>query len=168
MLLVNDAMVLIHLAKITLLETACAFFDQVIIPEMVFDETVKAGKQKGYSDAFLIERTVNAGKIKVKAVKEKKLLKKANDFNVFGGEAEAVALYWQEKAGLMASDDDNVRNKKEILEINLIGTPAILLSLYKNKKIEAEKARQSIARLRKIGWFSSQVLDKILMEVEST
>lgn len=164
--MVNDAMILIHLAKITLLETVCDFFEQAIIPEMVFGETVKTGKQKRYPDALLIKNMIKAGKIKVKKVNKKWLIKKANDFNIFGGEAEAAALYWQENADLIATDDDNVRNKKEVLEIKLIGTPAVILSLFRNKKIEAKKAESSINKLRKIGWFSSQVLDKVLMEVE--
>ena len=166
MLVVNDAMVLIHLAKITLLEKSCDYFGRIIIPELVFSETVKTGKEKGFEDAFLIGEIVNNGNIKVKKIKKKELLIKANNFNVFGGEAEAVALYWQEKADLIATDDDNVRSKKELLEINLIGTPAIILSLYNNKKIEKDKATQAINKLRKIGWFSNEVLDRILTEVE--
>ncbi|MBU2477280.1 hypothetical protein KKG83_07475 [Candidatus Micrarchaeota archaeon] len=166
MLIVNDAMVLIHLAKITLLEKSCDYFGKVLIPEMVFDETVKAGKKKGFDDAMLIEEIIKKGKIKVKKIKKKDFVKRVHNFNVFGGEAEAVALYWQEQANLMASDDDNVRRKKELLEISLIGTPSIILALFAAKKIKPEKARQSINKLRKIGWFSNEVLDRILLEVE--
>ena len=102
----------------------------------------------------------------MKKVKRKALIKKANNFNVFGGEAEAVALYWQEQADLIVTDDDNVRNKKELLEVNLIGTLSILLFLYKKRIIASQKATESINKLRKIGWFSSEVLDRVLREVE--
>jgi len=166
MLVVNDAMVLIHLAKVTLLLKSCEYFKQVIIPPLVFDETVSAGKEKGYGDAILIESIIKTGKIKVKEVRRKDLIDRANAFNVFGGEAEAAALYWQEQADMIACDDDNVRSKKELLEINIIGTPSIILTLFNSRKIGAEKAKQAINNLRKIGWFSSEVLDKILMEVE--
>lgn len=166
MLVVSDAMVLIHLAKISLLEKCCEYFKQVVIPMLVFDETVKAGKEKGYADANLIEHIITKGKIKVMKVRERDLIKKANNFNISGGEAEALALYWQEQADLLASDDDNVRNKKEMLAINLSGTASMILALYNNKEIELEKAKQSINKLRKIGWFSSEILDKIEMEVE--
>jgi len=165
MLIVNDAMVLIHLAKITLLEKSCDFFGDVLIPELVFDETVKAGKEKGFEDAMIIEKIIKEKKIKVKKVKKKDFIKKLNNFNVFGGEAESVALYWQEQADLIACDDDNVRKKKELLEINLIGTPSVILALYKSKKIQSEKAIQSLNKLRKIGWFSNEVLDRVLLEV---
>lgn len=51
------------------------------------------------------------------------MIAKANAFNIQRGEAEAVALYWQEEADLLATDDDNVRRKKDALRIKTIGTP---------------------------------------------
>ncbi len=166
MLVIKDSMVLIHLAKITLLETACNYFGRVEMPEKVFNETVMEGKEKGHEDAMLIESAIKTGAIRVKKVKKSGLIKKANDFNIYGGEAEALALYWQEKADFLATDDDNVRVKKEILGLKLLGTPAIIMGLFNSKKIGPEKARQSVTKLRKIGWFSSEVMDRILNEVE--
>ncbi len=166
MLVVKDSMVLIHLAKITALEKSCSHFGGTIIPKKVFDEVVAKGKEKGHPDAFLVEEAIRKGQISVKAVKNKELEKRANQFNVFGGEAEAVALYWQEKANLIACDDDNVRNKKEMLELNIIGTPSILLSLYRKKKITRHKLGEAATKLRKIGWFSNQVLDAMLLEAD--
>ncbi|HZX20309.1 MAG TPA: DUF3368 domain-containing protein, partial [archaeon] len=112
MLVVNDSMVLIHLAKITLLEKSCDHFGTVMIPEAVFLESVKTGKTRGFEDAILIESIIKKGKITVKKIGKKEQLKKINQYNIFGGEAEAIALYWQENADLLACDDDNVRKKK--------------------------------------------------------
>ncbi|HLC79378.1 MAG TPA: hypothetical protein VJG83_03015 [archaeon] len=165
MLVIKDSMVLIHLAKITLLETACSYFGKVEIPQAVFNETVEKGEEKGHADATLIANVIKNAGIKVKKVKPE-LIKKANDFNIYGGEAEALALYWQEKANLLATDDDNVRGKKDLLNLRLIGTPAIILMLFNSKKIDSKKAKQSTAKLRKIGWFSGEVTDYILREVE--
>ncbi len=156
---------MIHLAKITLLEKCCSFFGQVIIPQEVFEETVTAGLKQGYPDASLIQALVSGGQIGVKTVTERGLLERAYQCNIKGGEAEAVALYWQEKAGLLASDDDNVRKKKEALDIALIGTPAILLSLYRKKLISRQKALEAVKTLKKIGWFSTAVLDMVVLEV---
>lgn len=64
----------------------------------------------------------------------------------------------------MATDDDNVRKKMMLLDLKIIGTPAILLKLYAEKKIEEEKFVRSIKQLKSIGWFSDSVLDAILME----
>ena len=166
MLVIADPMVLIHLARITLLKLSCNFFGQVIIPNLVYKETVVEGKRRGYADAHLISQLIEEQEINVEGVKDRGLIRKAHDFNIQRGEAEAVALYWLKKADLIASDDDNVRRKRYLLELDLIGTPALILTLFKNTIITKEKLIQSINELGKIGWFSNTVLDKILMEVE--
>ncbi len=162
MLLVKDAMVLIHLAKITLLEASCECFGRIAIPGLVYDEVMEG---KGHADAELIRSLVSGGKISVRKA-ERELIKRAELFGIFGGEAEAVALYWEEKADLLATDDDNVRKKQEMLDLRLIGTPAIMVQLYRRKKITRDKFKSSVLALRKIGWFSSSIFDKLLMEAE--
>jgi predicted nucleic acid-binding protein len=164
-MIIKDAMVLIHLAKISLLEKSCDHFRNIMIPDEVYGEVLK-GEPKGYEDIIVIKGLIEKDKIKVKNIRNKKLMEKANSFNIFRGEAEALALYWQEKADLLATDDDNVRKKKLILNINLIGTPAIILKLFRSKSIDRKKFIQSINELRKIGWFHQAVLDKLLMEVK--
>lgn len=164
MLVVKDAMILIHLTKTSLLKDTCELLENVIIPEKVKKETVDSGKKKDYPDAILIEETIEQDHIKVKEVKEKELVERANKFNIYGGEAKAVALYWETKADLIATDDDNVRKKEQLLDLNIIGTPAILLQLYKSNKIKDTKLENSLNELKEIGWFSNSVLDKIRME----
>ncbi|MEK6970872.1 MAG: hypothetical protein AABW68_04255 [archaeon] len=164
-LLIEDSMVLIHLAKLSLLELSCAHFGNVVISEMVLDETVTTGKEKGFPDSFLIEEMVHKKKVRVEKVINKELIERVNQFNVYGGEAESVALYWQEKADLLACDDDNVRSKKDVLGLSLIGTPVIILQLFRNKLISGEAVIESVSKLRKIGWFHSEVLDRVIREV---
>ena len=164
MLLIKDSMVLIHLAKIALLEESCEYFKDVIIPPLVFKEVTRS-KDK-HPDAQLIEEFVKKGEINVREIKKKEYIRKARALNIQKGEAEAVALYWQEKANALATDDDNVRKKKELLRIKLIGTPSIIITLYRKCKIKKEKTIKSIKQLKKIGWFSSAIIDSMLMEVE--
>jgi len=164
-MIIKDSMIIIHLAKITLLEKSCDYFEDVVIPEKVYEEVLE-GKEKGYSEVSIIETLITNKKISIKKVGEETILKKANEFNIQKGEAEAVALYWQEKAELLATDDDNVRKKSTILNIKMIGTPSIILKLYKEKIIEKDKTINSLNELKKIGWFSNAIIDKILMEVK--
>ncbi len=163
-MIVKDAMVVIHLAKLTLLKGSCECFKPVVIPEAVQAE-IRAGREKGYPDAQLVEELIRARALKVQRVKDRQFLKRAAEFNLQGGEAEAVALYWQEGADYLASDDDNVRKKSLLLNINLVGTPAIILKLFKDKIISKDKCVQSIAALRKIGWFSNAAIDQLLREI---
>lgn len=163
MIIIKDAMVVIHLAKMTLLETSCDYFKDVFMPEQVKDEILNVK----YDDIKVIEALIKNNKIKVKNVKNKQLVQKANEFNIHQAEAEAVALYWEINADFIATDDDNVRKKKDILKLNVIGTPAILLKLYNEKKIEKTKLNEAIKKLKEIGWFSNTVWDKIRLEVEN-
>lgn len=165
MALITDSMVLIHLAKVSLLEKSCDYFKKIIIAESICKEILK-GKEKGMPDVPVITKLIKDKKILIKKVKNKNLIKKANQFNVQRGEAEAVALYWQEKAALIATDDDNVRKKRTLLDIGVIGTPAIILRLFKENVIDKNKMKQCASELKKIGWFSSTILDKMLMEAE--
>lgn len=165
MIVIKDAMVMIHLAKITLLEYSCNYFNKVIIPEKVYEEII-TGENKGYIDIKITKELIRKNKIIIKKIKNKKFLDRAKEFNIQRGEAECIALYWQEKADYFATDDDNVRNKSLMLNIIIIGTPSIILKLYKEKIIDKEKTLLSINELRKIGWFSNSILDKILMEVK--
>ena len=158
-------MVLIHLAKITLLERSCEYFKKTIIPRKVYEEVIEC-KGKNFEDVKIITGLLEKGKIIVVEIKKDQLIKKAKELNIHGGEAEAVALYWQEKADYLATDDDNVRKKNIILNINIIGTPVMILKLYKKGLIDRNKFMDSVNKLRKIGWFSNAVLDKILLEVK--
>ena len=156
MIVIKDTMALIHLAKLSMLEKSCDYFKKVFIPEQVYKEFIK-GEEKELPDV----------PITLKLIKDKKIIiKKANQFNIQRGEADAVALYWQEKANALITDDDNIRKKRILLNIGVIGTPAIILKLYNKGIIDELKIRESISELRKIGWFNNSILDKILMEVE--
>lgn len=166
MIVIKDAMVLIHMAKLSILKKSCDYFKKVLIPKLVYQEIIE-GKEKGFSDSQLIIELIKNGKIIIKEIKDRSLIKRVNEFNIQRGEAEVIALYWQQKADLIATDDDNVRKKKTLLNIQVIGTPAIILKLFKNKIIDENKIEQCVLELRKIGWFSNVVLDKILMEVKN-
>lgn len=163
---VKDSMVLIHLAKTSLLEKSCSLFNQVLIPQEVYRETVVQGKESGFEDAWIIEEVIQNGTIKVKEIKEKKFLEIANQYNIYGGEAEAFALYKEEHAQFLISDDDNLRKKKILIDAHIIGSLAILLQLRQEGKISKERWNKSIDQMRELGWFSNAIIDKVLLEGE--
>lgn len=164
MIVIKDSMILIHLAKLSVLEKSCNYFDKIMIPELVYDEVVK-GKNK-FSDSMITFNLIERKKIIVEKIKDKTLIKKANDFNIQGGEAESVALYWEKNADFLATDDDNVRKKRMTFELKLIGSPAIIIKLYREQIINKSKFEDCIFELKKIGWFSNAVIDTMMMEVK--
>jgi predicted nucleic acid-binding protein len=166
MLIIKDSMILIHLAKMQILTDSCRHFGNVLIPKKVYEETVINGKNKGHPDSLIIEQTVANNLIKIKGVKNKK---KVDDLRIFGlhlGEAEAIALYFQEKAQLLATDDDTCRKNRIILGINIIGSPAIVIMLFRNSLITRNKALDCISSLETIGWFDIEVINEMKQQIE--
>jgi predicted nucleic acid-binding protein len=162
-MIVKDAMVVIHLAKLSLLEKCCSHFKKAMIPEKVYEEVMR-GKEEGFAEIAVIEDVINRKSMIIKRVDDLRLIRRAENFNIFAGEAESVALYWQEKADKLATDDNNVRKKRVLLELDIIGTPSIILELYKSGLIGKTKFEESLIGLREIGWFSSSVIDVVKME----
>lgn len=164
-MIVLDSTAVIHLAKLTLLEKCCDYFNKAVIPQLVYCE-VLAGKKKGCAEVAVVEDLIRNKKILVKRLSRKEYLKKAKDLNIQHGEAEAISLCWQEGIEFIATDDDNVRKKRVLLGLKIIGTPAIVLALFIKGIIDETKFKESLEMLREIGWFSEAVIDKILMEGE--
>lgn len=116
MLVVKDSMVLIHLAVGGVLKQACTMFGQVIIPNAVHQEVVVRGIETDHPDAYIVQKLEEDGYIQVAKVKNRTLMDEMKMFGLQGGELEAVTLYFQEKADLIASNDDKVRKLRIILK----------------------------------------------------
>lgn len=67
--IVSNATPLIYLAKIGRLGLPKDLFGEVIIPKEVKEEVVDQGKRLGKADAYLVEKVIADGWIKVSAVK---------------------------------------------------------------------------------------------------
>jgi predicted nucleic acid-binding protein len=166
MIVVKDSMVLIHLAKMQVLTDSCQYFGDVIIPTKVYEGTVINGKKKGHSDALIIQQTINSNLIKIKEIKNKDNVDNLKLFGLHFGEAEAVALYFQEKAQFLATDDDSCRKNRIILGINIIGSPAIVLMLFRKALITRKKAIDCISALETIGWFGAEVMHEMKRQID--
>ena len=163
-MIVLDTMVLIHLSKIGLLEAALELHGGGLIPVKVYDEAVVRGKKEGHADAPYIEELVRTHKIRVKKA-DAKTTEIVERIGMRGGEGECVALAKQTGFAL-ATDDDAVRAKKERLQVKLRGTLSLVVELAEAGKIPKAKALEALSALRRIGWFSSAVIDKARLVVE--
>jgi predicted nucleic acid-binding protein len=166
MLIVKDSMVLIHLAMTGILKEACIMFGQVVIPNLVHKEVVEKGIENNHADAFVIQKLEKEGYIRIVAVTDSKLMDELRSYGLQGGELEAVTLYIQENADMIASNDDKVRRLRLILNLKLVSSPDIIFMLTENKVITKDRAKECLRELRKIGWFSKDVIDSIIMEVD--
>ncbi len=149
-----------------ILTDSCRYFGNVLIPTKVYEETVIRGKEKGHPDALIIEDTISSNLIKIKEVKNKKKIESLRIFGLHLGEAEAVALYFQEAAQILVTDDDTCRRNRIILGINIIGSPAIVLALFRKNLIDRYKALDCVSALDTIGWFDAEVIHDMKRLIE--
>ncbi len=165
MIVVEDSMVLIFLAKLDLIKEVKQMFGKVLISREVEKETVVEARES-HVDALKIEDSIKKGLIDVKDIKNKnKVIDLMKNFGLGVGEASTIQLYSQENADLLLCDEKKARNVTKILGLNLVGTPEVILQLYKNKFISKEKAKDSVISLEKIGWFNSSIIFKALTDI---
>ncbi len=160
--IVADSMVLIHLAKLTILEALTGYL-HVIIPGKVYREvTANAGK---FPDAMITKALIEKNKIEVVNASET-IVKELERFGIVKGEAEAAALLKEGKGDVIASDDDIIRKNSMLLDLKVAGTPTLIMWLFKKKEISKFKAIESLTELKKIGWFEAGLIDRIIAGVE--
>jgi len=154
---VSNSSPLIHLAKIGHLDLLKYFFDEIIVPEAVYNECVIEGKDK--EDAKKIDK---ADWIKVAIITDKNL-KKALTMVLDGGEAEAIVLALEESADLILLDDYEAREVARNCGLNITGIVGILIRAKYKGKIASLK--DMLEKLKETGFrLSENLYTKTLRE----
>lgn len=154
---VSNSSPLIHLAKIGHLDLLKCFFDEIIMPEAVYNECVVEGKDR--EDAKKIEKTEW---IKVAIIRDKNL-KKALTMILDEGEAEAIVLALEGSADLILLDDYEAREIARNYELNITGLVGILIRAKYKGKIASLK--EELEKLKETGfWLSDDLYTKTLRE----
>jgi len=162
MVIISDASSLVLLQKIGLLEILIKKFE-VSIPAEVYKEAVVRGKEKKSSDAYLIEEKIRNNFIKIKSVKgSDKVTKVIEEFGLGGGEAEAIILFLEQKADVLATDDHKAINACKIFEIPFITALTFILNAFEDKLIEKNKAKKMIEELGIYGRYKDELIYKAL------
>ena len=60
---ISNATPLVYLAKADRLDLLLSLFEEILIPEAVYEEVVSKGKQLGRADALIVEKAIRAGRI---------------------------------------------------------------------------------------------------------
>lgn len=156
MIVVSDTTPLIGLASIGKLDILRELFEEVYIPQAVYDETVTHGRTEGGAK----HEVDNADWIHVAQVQGRLAVNVLLD-EMDLGEVETIVLAGEMKADWVLMDEKKGRRKLAQLNIPKIGTVGVLLKarqidLISNLKIEIE-------RLQKTGFSISQtVVDEVL------
>jgi hypothetical protein len=153
MIAVSNSTPLIALARIDRLELLHDFFQEIYIPEEVYDEVVRRGKDlPGASE-------VEASSfIKVENV-DNRVAVDALSISLDRGEAEAIVLAEKKKA-LLIIDDGDGRRTAELLGLKITGTIGILLLASREGILDLKR---SLDDLRSVGFrISNREYEKIL------
>ena len=161
---VSNSGPLIHLAKVGLIDFLLRLFDKILIPESVYDEVVIKGKEKGHSDALIIEQAILDNKIEVKKVEL------GNEENISSklhpGELKAIKLTFNSKTKLILLDDEEARFFARSLNLKVKGTLGILIDFVKNGYFELKKALYYLRDLNSIMYLSSDVYNYVEDELK--
>ena len=156
MIVVSDTTPLIGLAFIGRLELLRELFDEVYIPQAVFDETVTFGHRESKAK----DEVSNAHWIHVVEVKDRLAVNVLLD-EMDLGEVETIILASEMNADWVLMDEKKGRRKLAQLKIPKIGTLGILLKAKQLELIPAIKPE--IENLQKTSFsVSSLVIEEVL------
>jgi len=168
-MIVLDASTLILIARGELLDK---FLDsvtaEVVIPSTVEKECCAA---KQSLDALLIQRALGEGRIRVITVRKgsRQLCEKLRaDLALGKGEAEAVAVAFSERAGLVAIDDKSGINACKLLRIPFTTAVGILIRMRQKGLLERSEALAKLQVLAKHGRYRAAIIEDARSRLEGT
>jgi predicted nucleic acid-binding protein len=165
-MIIFDASTLILIAKAELLDLFLLNIGQpVAIPAEVERECCGGRKTL---DSLLIQRALEASRMKVLTVKTRRLVGKLQeDFNLGKGEAEAIALALQEKARLLGIDDKGGINACKLLAIPFTNAVGILVRSREKRLLDGTEAFAKLAVLARNGRYRDSILADARTKLEA-
>ena len=131
-----DADCLIKLTKAGLKDLVCKYF-LIFIPAIVKMEVVDAGKQHQCSDAVIVEKNIQNGKIII--VKSQQ--------NYSNGDSALISLFEDESYDAVGTDDAKLTRKLKTASIPFVLPGIIVYKLAQEKKLTAHEAVRSLEKL---------------------
>jgi predicted nucleic acid-binding protein len=166
-MLIFDSSTLILTAKIELLDAFLKDIGigmEIAIPLAVERECCGGKKTL---DALMIRKAVDESRIKVKSVRNRKLVAKfEEDFSMGRGESEAIALALQEDALLVGIDDKNGINACKLAGIPFTTAIGILVRSCQKGLIDRADALVKLAALANYGRYRNAILEDAKLRLE--
>lgn len=156
-MIVSNSTALIHLAKIGKLSLLKRLFREIIIPAEVFNEVVTKGKEQQHPDAFVVEKAVDEGWIKVMEVDT---IMELEEFGIDSGEAHAISLAKSLNVAVLI-DQTHARIAAKALGLKPRGTIFVLLAALRKKLLTYEEYIELLGELVKAGFRMS---DEVYLE----
>lgn len=168
MRVVCDAGPLIALAKLNHLGLLFESYEEILMPEEVYDEVVTNGIKLGMPDAYEVRTLVNRKIFKVEKIKDSMLsLEERQSIDI--GEAKVISLAIREKADMVLIDDLHARKVARIKGLRIKGTLGLLVDSYRKDLITFRQLEVLIEeiKLRTDLWINSQLCDDVLKRIQA-
>lgn len=154
---IGDTGAIISLAKVNKLDLLSSYFDNIYIPKAVWDELVD---DDSFSEVSMIKEFFQNKHRNIRSVNDLKLI-------MDKGESEAILLYQELEADVLLIDDRKAREIAQSLDINCIGSLALLKQAKENGEIE-NLHDIFLKLLENKRYFSKQLLNSILRDCKET
>lgn len=151
--MIIDSSSLIIFAKINKLNVLERLYKSLEITKEVYKETVEEGLVVGASDAEIIKKYVESGKIKIIPLNEKyekiseELIKIYPQIDI--GESSIISLCLQESKRGVIIDEATARKVAKLYGVRAVGSLRILLESYKKDIINENEIREIVSEIIK-------------------
>ncbi|RUM33295.1 MAG: hypothetical protein DSY33_04735 [Archaeoglobus sp.] len=156
---------MIHLAKAGLLHLI-RIYDDVVIPKEVKHEIVDIGKANGYSDAFLVEKAIKNGWIKVIEVKVNEEFARITRMAGLHDAEIGVIYYAYQNRVTALLDEDSARVFARSLGVDVKGSLGLLIEGLREGLITREGGLKGLDKLADVMYLSASVYKLVLKEIE--
>ena len=153
-----DTMVLIHLAKLSILQKKIEELKPIIIPHEVAKEATKNASR--HPDAALIMKLIEKNEILVEEPEERITLS-LEHLGIKNGELKAAALVLTKNENILFSNDPVFRTIGPLLNIRTIDTIALLVAQYKEKAIPKAQLLKHLEKMAEIAKYSQNYIEGV-------
>ena len=155
-MIVFDSSTLILLAKTELIDAIVDGYKGAIVATATVMAEITA---KESIDGLLVQKLVDAGKIKVKITTGNEAAKLMSDFAMDKGEAETIATALKNPGSLVATDDRNAIKACKLLGLPFATAIGFLLTLQKKKLLGKEQALMLLEKLSRFGRYRFEIVE---------
>ncbi|MEK6926871.1 MAG: DUF3368 domain-containing protein [Nanoarchaeota archaeon] len=145
---ISDSTPLIHLSKIGCINFLKDLFEEIIIPEEVYNEIIVKGKEQGKNEVFLIENLIEEEFIKIRETNSTMEVT-----NLDKGEKECILLCKELRINNLLIDEKKGFSIANMFNITPIRTTSILLILLDKNIINFNKYKELLRKLSESGYF---------------
>lgn len=160
MIVVSDATPIISLLKINRLNLLQGLFQEVLVPQAVYDELTLNPKFE--EEALKIEKCSFITKVAVGQELSVSLLQRATGLD--RGESEAIVYTDNKDAELILMDEVKGRKVAKQMGLNVMGTLGVLLEAYEQGFLSKKEIFSSLDILKSSGRHISEALYVHLIE----